>query len=118
KEKHLHRVQGTLTLNGESITGYEIHAGFSSGDGLSRPLIKLDQRNDGAISADNQVSGTYLHGLFDDDGARTALLQWAGLKSVDNFDYHAKREADIDRLADTCTQYLDWARLDALLIDR
>ena len=116
KEKHLHRVQGTLTLNGESITGYEIHAGISSGEGLSRPMTKLDQRDDGAISADNRVSGTYLHGLFDDDGARTALLQWAGLKSVDNFDYHARREADIDRLADTCERYLNWAALDALLI--
>jgi len=116
KEKQLHRVQGTLTLNGGHITGYEIHAGITSGAGLARPLIQLNGRNDGAISADHQIAGTYLHGLFDDDSARTALLQWAGLHNAEKFDYHAKREADIDRLADTCEHYLDWTALDTLLI--
>ncbi len=115
-EKQLHRVQGQLSLNNATITGYEIHAGISSGNDLSRPLIRLDGRNDGAISGDEKIAGTYLHGLFDDTGARDALLQWAGLCDVQDFDYHAKREADIDRLADCCTQYLDWSLLDKLLI--
>ncbi len=117
KEKQLHLVHGELTLNGARISGYEIHAGISSGAGLEKPLVQLDERNDGAISADNQIAGTYLHGLFDDDSARNALLQWAGLETVADFDYHAKREADIDRLADCCMQHLDWKKLDTLLFD-
>lgn len=115
QNKQLHRVQGALTLNGQPITGYEIHAGISSGADLSRPLIQLDDRTDGAISADNQIAGTYLHGLFDDDSARTALLQWAGLENAEHFDYLARREADINRLADACEQHLDWLVLDPLL---
>jgi adenosylcobyric acid synthase len=114
-EKQLHRVQGTLSLNGETISGYEIHAGISTGAGLEKPLVDLGERNDGAISEDGQIAGTYLHGLFDDKNALQALLRWAGLQQVDDFDYHARREADIDRLADSCEQYLDWKLLDTLL---
>jgi len=116
-EKQLHRVSGKLLFNEAAVSGYEIHAGISSGEGLSRPLINLGDRCDGAISADNQIAGTYLHGLFDDASACKALLQWAGLHDASDFDYHAKREADIDRLADTCEKYLDWAVLDKLLLD-
>jgi adenosylcobyric acid synthase len=115
REKQLHRVQGTLTLNGTPVSGYEIHAGVSSGAGLSRPLVQLDGRRDGALSPDHQVAGTYLHGLFDDDAARAALLTWAGLAEPGPFDYRARREADIDRLADCCCEHLDWSRLEPLL---
>jgi adenosylcobyric acid synthase len=115
REKQLHRVQGRLTLNGAPISGYEIHAGITHGAGLLRPLARLDDRSDGALSADGQVAGTYLHGLFDTDSARAALLQWAGLSDSEPFDYHARRETDIDRLADCCNRYLDWSRLDPLL---
>jgi adenosylcobyric acid synthase len=54
--------------------------------------------------------------LFDDDSACKALLQWAGLHDAGDFDYHAKREADIDRLADTCAEHLDWVELNKWLM--
>ena len=51
--------------------------------------------------------GTYLHGLFDHTEARNALLQWAGLKNVETFDYRALQEREIDRLADCLEQHMD-----------
>lgn len=117
-EKQLRRVEGRLLLDAAAptpISGYEIHAGVTRGPALSRPLLELGDRRDGAISADGQVLGTYLHGLFDDDAARATLLRWAGLEQSIEFDYRARREADIERLADSIEQHLDCAAIDALL---
>ena len=110
KEKQLRRVSGRLRISGASVSGYEIHAGISSGAGLEKPLVELDGRCDGALSDDGQVAGTYLHGLFDDSEARDALLRWAGLAQVESFDYQARVETDIERLADCVEAHLqsDW----------
>jgi adenosylcobyric acid synthase len=35
------------------------------------------------------------------------LLRWAGLKNVEQVDYHALRERDIERLADLVENHLD-----------
>jgi adenosylcobyric acid synthase len=105
-EKQLRRTCGKLTLGSEPVSGYEIHAGITTGAALQKPLVKLSDRNDGAISTDNQIIGTYLHGIFDESEARDALLQWAGLNQIAAFDYHARREADIERLADCVEQNL------------
>ncbi len=64
-----------------------------------------DGRCDGAQSADGQVLGTYLHGLFEAPAACSALLRWAGLTNVQSVDYHALRERDIERLADTVEKH-------------
>jgi adenosylcobyric acid synthase len=55
--------------------------------------------------------GTYLHGLFDRPEAASALLAWAGLDAPPPFDYPARREQQIDRLADAVEQHLDLDRL-------
>ena len=93
------------------VEGYEIHMGISNGEGLSRPVVKLAASNDGAISEDNQVLGSYLHGLFDHPEACRALLQWAGLKQAGSIDYHTIKEQELDRLADTLEQHLDIEKL-------
>lgn len=99
-----------------SIRGYEIHCGITCGDGLAHAPIQLhDGRADGACSADGQVVGTYLHGLFDDPDALPAWLRWAGLPDVATLDMHALREASIERLADAVEQHLDTARLATLM---
>jgi len=104
-----------LLPGGVPISGYEIHAGASSGSALEQPAVQLDDgRCDGAISADEQVLGTYLHGLFEGPEACAALLRWAGLDAVETVDYHALRERDIERLADLVETHLDTARLRAL----
>ena len=110
-EKTLTNVEGQLKLDNASVRGYEIHTGITTGPGLDNHLVQLKNSVDGAISNDNLVAGTYLHGLFESQSACDALLQWAGLKEVSTPDYDALREAGIDRLADSVEQHMDLDRL-------
>ncbi|MDD2744026.1 MAG: cobyric acid synthase, partial [Rhodocyclaceae bacterium] len=102
-EKQLRNVSGHLALPGApAMNGYEIHLGLTSGDGLERAAVQLaDGRSDGAISADNQIFATYCHGIFDHPEALTALLAWAGMEETEQVDFAARREADLNRLADS-----------------
>lgn len=112
KEKQLRNVSGRLTLENAPVSGYEIHAGVTRGPALEQAAVQLDDgRNDGALSADGQILGTYLHGLFETPAACSALLRWAGLEAVQEVDYHALRERDIERLADLVERHLDTAAL-------
>lgn len=108
EEKQLRNVKGRLSLEGVRVSGYEIHAGVTTGSALENPAVLLDDdRCDGAQSADGQIFGTYLHGLFETPEACSALLRWAGLQDVQQVDYHALRERDIERLADLVENHLD-----------
>lgn len=115
KEKQLRNVEGRLTLSDTKIKGYEIHAGISQGCALERPFCYLESGNDGAISEDKQIAGTYLHGLFDLPQANRALLQWAGLEEVELLDYAALREAGIDRIADAIEENIEMTTILNLL---
>ncbi len=115
-EKRLHRVEGRLLLDEAYVTGYEIHAGVSTGPALARPAVRLhDGRLDGVSSDDGQLLGSYLHGLFDAAPARDALLRWAGLAVRETPDYRQLREDDINRLADAIAEHLDLRLLERLL---
>ncbi|HEX5392370.1 MAG TPA: cobyric acid synthase [Rhodocyclaceae bacterium] len=98
-----------------AMTGYEIHMGVTAGPALARPAVRLSDeqgiRDEGAISADSQILASYCHGLFDHPQALTALLAWAGVKDAATVDFTARREADLDRLADAVEQAMDWERL-------
>ncbi len=108
EEKQLRNVRGRLLLEDAEVSGYEIHAGVTAGNALSRAAVLLDDgRTDGAQSEDGQILGTYLHGLFETPAACSALLRWAGLQEVQEVDYHALRERDIERLADLVENHLD-----------
>lgn len=110
-EKKLARVEGMLALNGAPFSGYEIHMGVTTGPALARPLVKLSAGVDGAISDDQQIIGTYIHGLFDHPEACDALLEWAGLDKAESPDYRAMREVHLNRLADSVEQHLQLERL-------
>ncbi|MEW6691919.1 MAG: cobyric acid synthase [Pseudomonadota bacterium] len=115
-EKQLRRVTGRLCLDDALLEGYEIHAGVTRGAGLSRPAALLEGGPDGAISADGQVLGTYVHGLFDRPEACAALLSWAGLKSEQSApDMAWLREQGIERLADNVEEHLDMERIITIL---
>ena len=107
KEKRLEQVRGACAFADAAVTGYEIHMGVSSGAALSHPAFSIGGRPEGALSADGQVMGTYLHGLFDHPEAGQALLRWAGLHSQHVVDTSALREASLDRLADACQPILN-----------
>lgn len=101
-QKQLDRVEGRLLLGDTaSVSGYEIHAGLSEGPDLLNPLVELPDRQDGVISSDGQIAGTYLHGLFESPGATDAILQWAGFGAATaTVDFNQLREEGIERLAD------------------
>ena len=111
-DKQLRNVSGVLGLEQAAISGYEIHAGVTTGAALEHPAVRLaDGRDDGAVSADGQILATYLHGLFESPDSCAALLRWAGLTQVERIDYHALRERDIERLADLVDKHLDCTQL-------
>jgi adenosylcobyric acid synthase len=67
-------------LNGEEVSGYEIHMGQTLGDNMS-PSFKIIRRGDsdtdrldGAVSDDGNIVGTYIHGLFENASVRRCLL--------------------------------------------
>ncbi len=115
QDKQLRNVQGRLTIAEAPVAGYEIHAGVTQGPALARPAVHLTAGPDGAIGDDNQILGTYLHGLFESSAALAALLTWAGLRQVEHIDYAALREAAFDRLADTLDRHLDPHWLQSLI---
>ena len=104
--KRLLRVAGLVCDPQVPVEGYEIHCGVSRGPALAAPFARLDQGPDGAVSADGQIIGTYIHGLFDHPGACEALLQWAGLTGATTFNYREYAEQQIERLADCLETHL------------
>lgn len=111
-EKQLKQVNGEIISPAVSdtataISGYEIHCGVTEAASGLQPFARLESGlHDGAISADGQVLGTYLHGLFDNTETCDALLHWAGLQSAAAVDLAAIREQQLDRLADCLEQHL------------
>ncbi len=115
-EKRLENVRGNLNLpspEGKSspVSAYRIHMGVTRGPALQHPAILLDGEAEGALSADGQIMATYCHGLFDEAEALSALLAWCGQRGSTPFDPLARRERDLDRLANAVEEHLDLERL-------
>lgn len=100
-KKQLSQQLGTFYNSDVEVSGYEIHLGETRGPALKKPVFWINGKGEGAVSDDQQVMGSYLHGLFDKPEACQKILNWAGLGNAQSVDYEAKREAEIERLADT-----------------
>jgi len=111
-DKRLVDAAGRELSTGEAIRGYEMHIGKMRGPGLARPMIEIDGRPDGAVSADGLVMGCYLHGIFASDDFRRAFLSRLRDGRPQEEAYEAKVEATLDALADHLEANCD---LDALL---
>ena len=121
-QKRLARVSGECVLaqGSNSISGYEIHCGRSEGKALERPFAKVkDQNNDliedGAISGDGQIVGSYLHGLFESKESFAVILEWITGKKVETTDWNETRERELERLADTFEAHLNIEKICSLL---
>ncbi|MDD7908455.1 cobyric acid synthase [Pseudovibrio exalbescens] len=108
-EKQVVAQTGTHLSSGEAVSGYEIHIGRTAGRDCARPFLILGGHEDGAQSADGQVAGTYLHGLFGSDGFRAAFLKGFGARST--LGYSAKVELAMEALADHLEEHLDCDRI-------
>jgi adenosylcobyric acid synthase len=96
--------------------GYEIHLGTTTRHtGVPFAIVHDaagESRKDGAVSDDGLVSGTYVHGLFDDDAFRAAaiasLRMRCGLAPPQHaHPWRAEREGRYDRLASIVRASLD-----------
>ncbi|WP_123657446.1 cobyric acid synthase [Salinisphaera japonica] len=104
--KRLQNRAGRLA-SGAAVTGYRIHCGVTTGADCGRPFVELEDGPDGALSADGQLAGTYLHGLFDTATGCDAILAWAGHADGGAVDQNTRREASLDRLADAIEAAMD-----------
>jgi len=111
-DKALREVTARELTTGESVTGYEMHMGVTTGSGLARPMADIAGRMDGAVDSTGRVMGCYLHGLFAADGFRHAFLNRLRDGRIGGSSYDASVERVLDRLADHMEAHLD---IDALL---
>ncbi|MBP5211876.1 MAG: cobyric acid synthase CobQ, partial [Pyramidobacter sp.] len=98
-------------LTGAALEGYEIHCGVSVRDEGAPPLIRLE---DGTLDGAQRgsVYGCYLHGFFDSEEARAAVLGALARKkgvtlTAEPFDWKAYKEKQYDLLAQTLRDSLD-----------
>jgi adenosylcobyric acid synthase len=108
----------------EKIRGYEIHMGRSKSLGSATTLLEISERSgrpvrvqDGLVSEDGRVWGTYLHGLFDNDNLRHRLIG-RFLRSNELVptterlrSFHHWKEEQYNKLATHLRNHLDIARI-------
>ena len=117
-DKATHQMRGTIQatggwlaeLNGQSLTGYEIHMGRTETDSA---WLQVEQRGesavsilDGAISKNQKIWGCYIHGLFGNENLRRAWLAQLGHVSSTRDSEADLIMASIDRLADSVEKNL------------
>jgi len=130
-QKHTVQSKGTIlaeggffkTCTGETVIGYEIHMGRSTMDKGQLPLFNLTSK--GVTYADGLQAGnsygTYLHGIFDNDSLRTALLTWLWQRRnlprpvEPSLSQAALRESAFNELADLVRQSVDIERVRTIM---
>jgi adenosylcobyric acid synthase len=103
------------------VPGYYIHAGITSSQ--TEPLFEVQQESgelhaDGASDATGFVMGSMVHGLFEHDALRHAVIdRLRALRALPRQTSRASwdREADYDRLARAIAEHSDTALLDSLV---
>ncbi|OEG61988.1 MAG: cobyric acid synthase CobQ [Halanaerobium sp. MDAL1] len=135
KEKTTHQVKVKLNSNQqlknglsefnsqEIMTGYEIHMGQTEYLNQTEELFKIIEQSDreadfkdGAVNQAGNCFGTYLHGLFDNDNFRSAILNNLRNKhsietDKNGYNYQKEIEKNIDQLADMVAENIDTDKL-------
>jgi adenosylcobyric acid synthase len=109
-------------MTSSRVSGYEIHVGETRYVDGAQPFAELrtdtSQQSllDGCVTSNGQVFGSYLHGLFDDDGFRHAFLvaarafyKLAPTSQCNN--WKQDREDNLNRLADAVRSSIDMPQL-------
>ena len=108
----------------DDIKGYEIHMGTTEFlcDRDSHPLCVKERRGEvcdaaeGTVNEEENVFGTYIHGFFDHDGLRRAILnalrEKKGLPALAvTRNRYREKEESYDRLAAVVRAHLDMDKL-------
>ncbi|MBE9504953.1 MAG: cobyric acid synthase [Proteobacteria bacterium] len=132
KEKATHQIKARSVSEDffnereESLTGYEIHMGDSVYLDGAKPLFEISRSGnpkmkffDGAASRDGKIWGTYIHGIFENDHFRHALINEVrhekGLnKSTAPVNHHQLRENGYRKLAALARAHLDMEKIYAI----
>lgn len=111
-DKQLRNVSGIWHYENVNFSGYEIHSGESTGPAFAKAQFELQCGNesiqDGLFSDDDKIMGSYVHGIFDSPEFIKAFLKWSGQSATVDFNYYDFQESEIDRLAHTVEEHLDW----------
>ena len=121
--KETHRISGKVIqttgllagASGMPVQGYEIHMGRTVGEGCAAPF-RIEDRADvpvtdadsleGALDSSGSVMGTYIHGLFQNVGLRSAMLEELARRKGVSLP-GVTSELDLDREYD---KLADWVR--------
>lgn len=108
-----------INYSDDQLQGYEIHMGRTDFVETVRPAFAIAVRSgqpvqaeDGVVTSDGLVMGTYIHGIFDNDGYRRAVInalrQRKGLTPLEvKENFRDRKEKSYDRLADTVRKNLN-----------
>jgi len=119
-EKRTVQVEKTVTgggpilepIRGQAVRGYEIHMGVTS------PMETNAFGDDGAVSKDGIVIGTYLHGLFDNANFRNAFLNFLGSrKSPARVNGHDKTPSTNEKRPENPSPFAELAAATAAHLD-
>ncbi|MGH9340978.1 MAG: cobyric acid synthase [Acidobacteriota bacterium] len=123
-DKSTHLVKGEVLLGkgllrgaqGLSLSGYEIHMGRTDLPEAFAPF-RINQRSrdacsslDGCLSAEGNILGTYVHGIFSNTRLRRALLAELGRRKPVDLPPPGQvisKEEEYDKLAELVRQALD-----------
>ncbi len=131
-EKETHQVltyldEAGLTVAPECngvMTGYEIHMGMTTLDKGLRPFSRIFRRGntsvsveDGAVSPDGRIFGTYLHGIFENSRFREIYLNSIrlekGMPLIRGTEKQTQHDP-FDQLAEQFEKHLDLPRILAI----
>ena len=114
-------------INGEEVTGYELHEGTTnllSAKPLFRIKEGMGNNNEGKYDGayQNNVFGTYFHGIFNNYNLRRELLNHIrknkGLEIRTGDDpYETSVESSLEKLANIVEDSLDMDYIDRLIFD-
>ena len=128
KEKRTYQVEAMIDarckMQDARVKGYEIHMGETIGSNKLFAIIA--KRNgvsvnieDGAVSNDSKIWGTYIHGIFDNDGFRTIFLNnirvRKGLPEKGVIAFKNKRDDCIRVIAEAVRNGIDLQKLFAII---
>ena len=121
----IQEISGVLQgLSGRKLEGYEIHMGVTTGIRETEHFSVISEegkieKSDGAYL--ENVYGTYVHGVFDEDGIGVELVRILAerkgiqLKATCELERRAYKESQYDLLADTLRKHLDMEKIYEIL---